>query len=91
MDRENSELRAGPGCGFVRVAAMPDVISGEALGGEVKFLSTAVVEPVSEAERLDGIAPPRICGAGQAQEPGIFWHPDGEMPLAGLVRWRDLG
>lgn len=91
LDWENAELRAGPGSGFVRVAAMPDGISRRALGSELDYLSTAVVEPLCEAEKLDGIAPPRICAAGKAQEPGIFWHPDGEMPLAGLVRWRDLG
>jgi hypothetical protein len=91
MDGENQELRAGPGSGFVRVAEMPREISGKTLGPEVRFLSTAVVEPLTEAGQLDGIAPPRICAAGKAQEPGIFWHPDGEMPLAGLVRWRDLG
>jgi hypothetical protein len=90
-DGENQGLRAGPGSGFVRVAEMPQEISHEALGFETRFLSTAVVEPLSEAGQLDGIAPPRICAAGKAQEPGILWHPDGEMPLAGLVRWRDLG
>ncbi len=90
-DGENQELRAGPGSGFVRVSEMPREISERTLGSEIRFLSTAVVEPLSEAAQLDGIAPPRICGAGDAQEPGIFWHPDGEMPLAGLVRWRDLG
>ena len=90
-DPENSSLRTGPGSGFVRVAEMPEEISEGTLGAELRFLSTAVVEPISEADKLDGIAPPRICAAGKAQEPGIFWHPDGEMPLAGLVRWRDLG
>lgn len=91
MDGENSELRAGPGSGFVRVVPMPEELSRETLGPELEYLSTAVAEPFSSAEKLDGIAPPRICAAGKAQEPGIFWHPDGEMPLAGLVRWRDLG
>jgi len=91
MDSENSELRAGPGSGFVRVVPMPEELSRETLGPELEYLSTAVVEPLSSAEKLDDIAPPRICAAGKAQEPGIFWHPDGEMPLAGLVRWRDLG
>ena len=90
-DGETTLLTPGPGCGFVTVMPMPGKISEATLGTEVRFLSTAVVEPVSEAARLDGIAPPRICAAGKAQEPGIFWHPDGEMPLAGLVRWRDLG
>ena len=84
-------LRAGPGSGFVRVAPMPDEISRDTLSPELEFLATAVVEPLSDAEKLDVIAPPRICAAGKAQEPGIIWHPDGEMPLAGLVRWRDLG
>ncbi|MBC7980123.1 MAG: hypothetical protein H7Y36_06125 [Armatimonadetes bacterium] len=90
-DEENPFLRAGPLNGFVRVVPMPKVISQQSLGEEVRYLSTAVVEPIAEEWRLEGIGPPRICAAGQAQEPGIFWHPDGEMPLAGLVRWRDLG
>lgn len=90
-DGESTLLRPGPGSGFVRILPMPPEISRETLGPEIRFLSAAVVEPISEAGQLDGIAPPRICAAGKAQEPGIFWHPDGEMPLAGLVRWRDLG
>lgn len=90
-DGEATLLTPGPGCGFVTVMPMPEEISEATLGAEIRFLSTAVVEPITEAARLDGIAPPRICGAGKAQDPGIFWHPDGEMPLAGLVRWRDLG
>jgi hypothetical protein len=90
-DGETTLLKPGPGRGFVTVMPMPEEISEATLGPEIRFLSTAVVEPIAEAARLDGIAPPRICAAGRAQEPGIFWHPDGEMPLAGLVRWRDLG
>jgi Acyl-CoA reductase (LuxC) len=90
-DGENTTLRPGPGSGFVRVFPMPSEISPETIGPEARFLSTVVVEPVTEAERLETLSPPRICAAGRAQEPGIFWHPDGEMPLAGLVRWRDLG
>ncbi len=88
---QDVRLRPGPPSGFVRVVPMPEELSRRTLGGEVDYLSAAVVEPVSEAGKLDELSPPRICGAGQAQEPGIFWHPDGEMPLAGLVRWRDLG
>lgn len=90
-DAETTLLTPGPGGGFVTVMPMPEEISEATLGVEIRFLSTAVVEPITEAGRLDGIAPPRICAAGMAQEPGILWHPDGEMPLAGLVRWRDLG
>ena len=91
LDHEDTSLRAGPSGGFVRVAPMPESLSKESLGTETAFLSTAVVEPLSAVEKLATISPPRICAAGKAQEPGIFWHPDGEMPLAGLVRWRDLG
>ena len=91
LDRSDITLRPGPGSGFVRLIPMPREISNELLGAETAFISTAVVEPISEADRLEAISPPRICPAGQAQEPGIFWHPDGEMPLAALVRWRDLG
>jgi len=90
-DGETTLLTPGPGGGFVTIMPMPEEISEATLGVEIHFLSTAVVEPITEAARLDGIAPPRICAAGKAQEPGIFWHPDGEMPLASLVRWRDLG
>lgn len=91
LDESSSLLRSGPSGGFVRVMPMPGELTQQALGGEVAFLSTAVVEPLSYENHLNAIAPSRICAAGQAQEPGIFWHPDGEMPLAGLVRWRDLG
>ena len=91
LDRESSLLHSGLSGGFVLVIPMPDVLSRETLGDEVAFLSTAVVEPISFWDGLESISPPRICAAGKAQEPGIFWHPDGEMPLAGLVRWRDLG
>ena len=90
-DGETTLLTPGPGCGFVTVMPMPEEISEATLGAEIRFLSTAVVEPISTAAALEPIAPPRICAAGKAQEPGILWHPDGEMPLAGLVRWRDLG
>lgn len=90
-DAETTALRPGPGSGFVRVFPMPEEISSESLGAESHFLSTAVCEPVSAADLLEMLSPPRICAAGRAQEPGILWHPDGEMPLAGLVRWRDLG
>lgn len=90
-DGETTLLRPGPGSGFVRVFPMPSEISPETIGPEARFLSTVVVEPVSAADLLEALSPPRICAAGKAQEPGIFWHPDGEMPLAGLVRWRDLG
>jgi len=91
LDREDAVLQTGPSGGFVRVVPMPEKLSRETLGSETGFLSTAVVEPISAADKLDRISPPRICASGKAQEPGIFWHPDGEMPLAGLVRWRDLG
>lgn len=91
LDRDSALLRSSPSGGYVRVMPMPDALTPEALGTEAAFLSTAVVEPLADEYRLENIAPPRICAAGNAQEPGIFWHPDGEMPLAGLVRWRDLG
>ncbi len=91
LDRDSAILRTSPSGGFVRVIPMPDALTIETLGNEIAFLSTAVVEPLADEYRLETIAPPRICAAGNAQEPGIFWHPDGEMPLAGLVRWRDLG
>ena len=91
LDYDSVILRTSPSGGFVRVMPMPEALTPETLGNETAFLSTAVVEPLAHADRLEAIAPPRICAVGNAQEPGIFWHPDGEMPLAGLVRWRDLG
>jgi hypothetical protein len=91
LDREETTLQPGLSGGFVRVIPMPEKLSRESMGDEIDFLSTAIVEPLGSSDRLEEIAPPRICAAGKAQAPGIFWHPDGEMPLAGLVRWRDLG
>lgn len=91
LDRDSSWLRPSTSGGFVRVMPMAGALDFQTLGDEARFLSTAVVEPISCWDRLDSLSPPRICSAGRAQEPGIFWHPDGEMPLAGLVRWRDLG
>lgn len=91
LDQENTQLQAGPSGGFVRVVPMPAEISEETLGPETRFLSTAVCEPLSAADQLELLQPPRICSAGKAQEPGILWHPDGEMPLAPLLRWRDRG
>lgn len=90
-DTESTDLRPGPGSGFVRVFPMPEEVSLETIGPEARFLSTAVVEPINASDKLEALSPPRICSAGKAQEPGILWHPDGEMPLVGLVRWRDLG
>ncbi len=91
LDRDSALLSTSPSGGFVRVIPMPDALTPETLGDEIAFLSTTVVEPLADEYRLEAIAAQRICAAGNAQEPGIFWHPDGEMPLAGLVRWRDLG
>lgn len=91
IDREDTTLRTGPGSGFVRLIPMPTEISPESLGPETAHLSTAVLYPLQAAHFLEPLSPPRICPPGHAQEPGIFWHPDGEMPLAALVRWRDLG
>lgn len=91
IDRTHTSLRPGPGSGLIRLIPMPREISREILGPETSHLSTAVLHPLSHAHHLEELSPPRICPPGQAQEPGIFWHPDGEMPLATLVRWRDLG
>lgn len=85
------KLAAGPLNGFVKLHAMPD--SPQALGGESAFISTAAIHPFAEehAEKIAVLGVPRICAAGQAQEPTVFWHHDGMSPLAGLVRWQDLG
>lgn len=85
------KLAAGPLNGFVRLHAMPDEMAE--LGNEAAFISTAAIHPFSEkhAARIDALGAPRICEAGKAQEPTVFWHHDGMAPLASLVRWRDLG
>lgn len=86
-------LLAGPLNGFVRLHPMPACLDRETLGSEAEFVSTVVLHPLSpgQAAWLDTLSPPRICEAGKAQEPTIFWHHDGMPALAGLVRWRDLG
>ena len=69
-------------------------LTPEMLGPELEFLSTIVAHPFDDPEsirRLARLAPPRICAPGMAQFPGLFWSHDGTRPLAGLVRWRDLG
>jgi hypothetical protein len=90
FDRE-PKLLAGPLNGFVRLHPLPENFAE--LGPEAAFVSTVAIFPFSDlhADRLAGLAPPRICEAGKAQEPTIFWHHDGMPPLASLVRWRDLG
>ena len=88
---ENPVLKAGPLNGFVRLHPLPSDL--EALGDETAFISGAAIHPFSEdhAVKLDDLGIARICAAGKAQEPTIFWHHDGMSPLASLVRWRDLG
>lgn len=86
-------LAPGPLNGFVTLHPMPSAFNAATLGPEVVFLSTVVLRPftVAAATRLDAVAPPRICAAGEAQQPTVFWHHDGVPPLASLVRWRDFG
>jgi hypothetical protein len=87
----NPELKAGPLNGFVRLHPLPSDLGS--LGRESEFISTAAVDPFSEthAAKLDALGIPRICEAGKAQEPTVFWHHDGMSSLGSLVRWRDLG
>ncbi len=89
-DRDPS-LVPGPLNGFVKLHGLPE--SFEKLGAEKAFISTVAIHPFGEAQasRIGGIGAPRICAAGKVQEPTLFWHHDGMTPLAGLVRWRDLG
>ena len=84
-------LKAGPLNGFVRLHPLPSDL--RALGDEVAFISGAAIHPFSQehASKLDALDIARICEAGKAQEPTIFWHHDGMSSLASLVRWRDLG
>lgn len=90
---EDPRLLAGPLNGFVRLHPLPGDFSGRTLGDEAAFVSTVAIHPFSRehACRLQALAPPRICAAGKAQEPTVFWHHDGLPALASLVRWRDLG
>jgi hypothetical protein len=84
-------LSPGPLNGFVKLHRLPDL--PDQLGAEKAFVSTVAIHPFDEvnAAKVEGIGAPRICPAGKVQEPTLFWHHDGTMPLAGLVRWRDLG
>lgn len=88
---ENPVLKAGPLNGFVRLHPLPSDL--RALGNEAAFISGAAIHPFSQeyASKLDDLDISRICEAGKAQEPTIFWHHDGMSSLASLVRWRDLG
>jgi len=88
---ENPVLKAGPLNGFVRLHPLPSNL--HTLGDEADFISAAAIHPFSEdhASKLDVLGIARICAAGKAQEPTIFWHHDGMSSLASLVRWRDLG
>ncbi|MBK1883286.1 hypothetical protein JIN85_12740 [Luteolibacter pohnpeiensis] len=87
------ELAPGPLNGFVKLHPFPKSGQKAALGQEVEHVSTVVIHPfsVKSVDSLGDLQPPRICAAGMAQEPTIFWNADGEKPLASLVRWRDLG
>ncbi len=86
-------LAPGPLNGFVRLHPLPHPLDASTLGEESAFLSTVALHPLTEktAALLDGLSPPRLCPAGSAQQPGIFWHHDGMPALASLVRWRNLG
>lgn len=87
-------LAPGPLNGYVTVHPLP---SGgrllEALGPEAAYLSTVAIHPFEDAlaDRLDPLAAPRTCALGRSQQPPLFWHHDGRIPLADLVTWRDRG
>jgi hypothetical protein len=86
-------LEPGPLNGFVRLHPFPEMPAPDAFGPEVTFLSGVSIFPFNEqtAGCLEMLGPPRICAAGTAQEPTVFWHHDGLPTLASLVRWRNLG
>ncbi len=88
-----TRLAPGPLNGFVTLHPMPQTFDRATLGPEAEFVSTVALHPftIENAARLDPLAPPRICAAGMAQEPTIFWHHDGLPSLGSLVRWRDFG
>jgi len=78
----------------VAATSCPQPLTPESLGPERAFLSTVVAHPFDDPAtiaRLEPLAPPRVCAPGMAQFPSLFWSHDGTRPLAGLVRWRDLG
>lgn len=84
-------LSPGPLNGFVKLHVLPDNFTE--LGAERAFLSTVAVHPLDgeTADKAAELGAPRICAAGKAQEPPVFWHHDGMPSLASLVRWQDLG
>lgn len=84
-------LSPGPLNGFVKLHVLPENFAE--LEGERMFLSTVAVHPLDgeTADRVAELGAPRICAAGKAQEPPVFWHHDGMQSLASLVRWQDLG
>jgi hypothetical protein len=85
-------LMPGPLNGFVTVHPLPTgVLLREALGPEIRHLSTVAIHPFSDdhADRLEPLDVPRICPLGRSQRPPLFWHHDGRPPLADLVAWRD--
>ncbi|BCU79066.1 acyl-CoA reductase [Luteolibacter sp. LG18] len=85
-------LAPGPLNGFVTVHPLPPAGRlHEALGPETAHLSTVAIHPYTDAlaDRLEPLSAPRVCPLGQSQQPPFFWHHDGRMPLADLVRWRD--
>jgi len=86
-------LAPGPLNGFVTLHSFHGILEPGTLGPEAAFLSGVSIHPFSHAtaSRLETLAPPRICAVGSAQDPTLFWHHDGLLPLASLVRWRDLG
>ncbi|MGC4016092.1 MAG: acyl-CoA reductase [Luteolibacter sp.] len=85
-------LAPGPLNGYVTVHPLP---SGsrlrDSLGPESTYLSTVALHPFNDsmADRLEPLSAPRTCALGNSQQPPLFWHHDGRMPLADLVTWRD--
>jgi len=86
-------LAPGPLNGTVSLHPIPAEMNAATLGPEAAHLSTVVLHPCTpeHAVLLEALSPPRICASGSAQDPTLFWHHDGGLPLASLVRWRDLG
>lgn len=88
----NPTLSPGPLNGFVTVHPLPATDRlHDALGREIAHLSTAAIHPFDDsfADRLEPLMIPRVCPLGHSQQPPLFWHHDGRLPLADLVFWRD--
>jgi hypothetical protein len=80
---------------LVTLAPLPDLAAApERLTPFSGRLSNVLIEAPPErvealVEALVPLYPTRFCRVGQAQEPPVAWHHDGEPVLLPLLRWVD--